>query len=175
MILEFAAGSHCSSHFEKRDEAGESTKKVGVLFKDLTVKGVEMSSVSAKTLPQAIMGTFGPDLYRLTTRFIPILNFNRAPPLRILTNDFTGVAKPGEMVLVLGRPGAGCSTFLKAIANKRDGFAAVTGDVSYGGISAEEQRKRYRGEVGLCNKLLVIPLTPFRSTTMPRTISIFRH
>lgn len=134
-------------HFEKRTEAGESTKKVGVIFKNLTVKGIAMSTVSAKTLPQAITGTFGPDLYRLITRFVPVLNFNKAPPLRTLTNDFTGVARPGEMMLVLGRPGSGCSTFLKAIANKRDGFISVTGDVSYGGISAGEQRKHYRGEV----------------------------
>lgn len=51
------------------------------------------------------------------------------------------------MMLVLGRPGSGCSTFLKAVSNKRTGFAAVHGEVSYGGISAEEQLKHYRGEV----------------------------
>ena len=51
------------------------------------------------------------------------------------------------MLLVLGRPGSGCSTFLKAIANKRNGFAGVTGEVSYGGIPAEEQTKNFRGEV----------------------------
>lgn len=51
------------------------------------------------------------------------------------------------MLLVLGRPGSGCSTFLKTISNKRNGFAGVTGDVSYGGIPADEQAKNYRGEV----------------------------
>lgn len=51
------------------------------------------------------------------------------------------------MLLVLGRPGSGCSTFLKSISNKREGFAAVTGEVSYGGIPADEQAKNYRGEV----------------------------
>jgi ATP-binding cassette subfamily G (WHITE) protein 2 (SNQ2) len=51
------------------------------------------------------------------------------------------------MLLVLGRPGSGCSTFLKAITNKREGFAGVEGEVHYGGISAEEQKKSYRGEV----------------------------
>ncbi|OAX79146.1 hypothetical protein ACJ72_06537 [Emergomyces africanus] len=50
-------------------------------------------------------------------------------------------------MLVLGRPGAGCTTFLKSIANSRSSFAAVLGDVSYGGISAEEQDKNFRGEV----------------------------
>lgn len=51
------------------------------------------------------------------------------------------------MMLVLGRPGSGCSTFLKAIANDRESYAEVTGEIAYGGISAAEQRKNYRGEV----------------------------
>lgn len=71
------------------------------------------------------------------------------PPMekRVLINDFTGVVRDGEMLLVLGRPGSGCSTFLKTISNKRGGYAGVEGDVSYGGIPAEEQAQNYRGEV----------------------------
>lgn len=66
---------------------------------------------------------------------------------RNLINDFSGVVRDGEMLLVLGRPGSGCSTFLKAVSNKRESFAGVEGDVSYGGIPASEQIKHYRGEV----------------------------
>ena len=51
------------------------------------------------------------------------------------------------MLLVLGRPGAGCSTFLKALANDRQHFEQVTGEVTYGGIPADKQKKQYRGEV----------------------------
>ena len=134
-------------HFEKRTEQGESAKKVGVVFRNLTVRGSGTTRNYAKTLPDAILGTFGPDLYRLLCRYIPALSFNKHQPLRTLTNDFTGVVRDGEMMLVLGRPGSGCSTFLKAIANKRDEYASVTGDVSYGGINAQEQQAHYRGEV----------------------------
>jgi ABC-type multidrug transport system ATPase subunit len=73
--------------------------------------------------------------------------FGGAGERRNLINDFSGVVRDGEMLLVLGRPGSGCSTFLKAVSNKRGGFAAVTGEVSYGGIPAESQIKHYRGEV----------------------------
>ena len=66
---------------------------------------------------------------------------------RDLIHDFSGVVRDGEMLLVLGRPGSGCSTFLKAITNKRESFADVEGEVHYGGIHAEEQKKNYRGEV----------------------------
>lgn len=134
-------------HFEKRTEAGESAKKVGVLYKNLTVKGAGAQATFSKTLPEAIMGTFGPDLYRLISRFVPALKFGKQPPARDLIHDFSGAVRDGEMMLVLGRPGSGCSTFLKVIANQRDSFVGVEGTVSYGGLSAEEQRRSYRGEV----------------------------
>jgi ATP-binding cassette subfamily G (WHITE) protein 2 (SNQ2) len=59
----------------------------------------------------------------------------------------SGALKPGEMCLVLGCPGAGCSTFLKTIANQRDGYAKISGNVLYAGIDAEEMAKYYKGEV----------------------------
>ncbi len=134
-------------HFEKRTQEGGSAKKVGVVFKHLTVKGVGSTANYVRTLPDAILGTFGPDLYRTFTRFVPGIKFGSSEPTRVLTNDFTGVVRDGEMMLVLGRPGSGCTTFLKAIANKRGDYAEVTGDVSYGGIPASKQHAHYRGEV----------------------------
>ena len=134
-------------HFEKRTEQGESAKRVGVVYKNLTVKGVGASIAFAKTLPEAIVGTFGPDLYKLICRFVPALHFGKKPPTRDLIHDFSGAVLDGEMLLVLGRPGSGCSTFLKAIANQRDSYAGVSGEVTYGGISAEDQAKYYKGEV----------------------------
>lgn len=132
-------------HFEKRKD-GRSAKKVGVVFKNLTVEGVGDSVQFVKTLPQAVMGTFGPDLYRLLSRFLPFLQV-RGGQRRTLIHDFSGVVRDGEMMLVLGRPGSGCSTFLKVLANNRESYAAVKGEVSYGGIPAEKQKKSYRGEV----------------------------
>lgn len=49
------------------------------------------------------------------------------------------------MVLVLGRPGSGCSTLLRTIANMRDTFIEVKGDVNFGGIPATEFTQ-FRGE-----------------------------
>jgi ATP-binding cassette subfamily G (WHITE) protein 2 (SNQ2) len=133
-------------HFEKRKD-GESAKKVGVVYKNLTVKGVGSTASFVRTLPDAVLGTFGPDLYRLVSGWIPALRLGRHSQTRTLIHDFSGVVKDGEMCLVLGRPGSGCSTFLKAIANNRESYASVEGEVSYGGISAEKQKKQFRGEV----------------------------
>ena len=133
-------------HFEKRTAEGNSAKKVGVVFKGLTVRGVATQASFAKTLPDAVIGTFGPDLYRLLGRFLPFLRFGKSE-LRDIIRDFNGVVRDGEMMLVLGKPGSGCTSFLKVLANERLSYAEVVGDVRYGGISAKEQHDKFRGEV----------------------------
>jgi ATP-binding cassette subfamily G (WHITE) protein 2 (SNQ2) len=77
------------------------------------------------------------------TNFVPSKSF----PTRTILHESSGVLKPGEMCLVLGCPGSGCSSFLRAIANQRDGFAGVSGDVRYAGIDAQQMAKYYNGEV----------------------------
>ena len=90
----------------------------------------------------------------------------RHPPIRDIINDFEGVVKPGEMLrelctvvvhsslfhlsVVLGRPGSGCSTFLKTLSNKRDEFHGIHGDVHYGSLLPEEVTKHFRGDVTYC-------------------------
>jgi len=66
---------------------------------------------------------------------------------RTLLSDFSGCVKDGEMLLVLGRPGSGCSTFLKTLASQTEGYESVEGEISYGGLSAKEVKEKYRGEV----------------------------
>lgn len=133
-------------HFEKRTTESGSHKRVGVVYENLTVKGVGSTASFVRTVPDAVMGTFGPDLYHILAKYIPFLR-PKGQPTRTLINDFSGAVRDGEMMLVLGRPGSGCSTFLKAVSNNRDSFASVEGDVSYGGLPADKQRKLYRGEV----------------------------
>jgi ATP-binding cassette, subfamily G (WHITE), member 2, SNQ2 len=50
------------------------------------------------------------------------------------------------MILILGRPGSGCTSFLKVISNQRFGYTNVEGDVRYGPFNHEEFSKKYRGE-----------------------------
>lgn len=66
---------------------------------------------------------------------------------RTILHDFSGSVKDGEMLLVLGRPGSGCSTFLKTLASQTEGYESVDGEISYGGLSAKEVKEKYRGEV----------------------------
>lgn len=48
---------------------------------------------------------------------------------------------------MLGRPGAGCSTFLRSIAGHHSSFLGVTGSIDYSGLCREEVRKHYRSAV----------------------------
>jgi ATP-binding cassette subfamily G (WHITE) protein 2 (SNQ2) len=63
-----------------------------------------------------------------------------------ILKSFRGVLNPGEMVLVLGRPGSGCTTFLKVISNQRFGYTGISGNVLYGPFDHSTFSKRYRGE-----------------------------
>lgn len=72
---------------------------------------------------------------------------NRGKATRNLIQDVSGVVPPGETLLVLGTPGAGCSTTLHAIASDTESFVAVQGKVEYSSISSEEVQKYYQSEV----------------------------
>ena len=63
-----------------------------------------------------------------------------------ILKGFRGLVKPGEMLLVLGRPGSGCTSFLKVISNQRFGYSGIDGEVLYGPFDHETFAKSYRGE-----------------------------
>lgn len=122
----------------------EKTRHSGVVFRDLTVKGVGLGASLQPTIGDIFLG-FPRKIKMLFTRG-PKAAFAK-PPVRELISHFDGCVRPGELLLVLGRPGSGCSTFLKAFCNQRAGFQAVEGEVTYGGAPAEEMSKRFRGEI----------------------------
>ncbi|PYH97605.1 hypothetical protein BO71DRAFT_466441 [Aspergillus ellipticus CBS 707.79] len=68
------------------------------------------------------------------------------PPLRSILHNSHGCVKPGEMLLVLGRPGSGCTTLLKMLANRRLGYKSVEGEVRYGSLTSDEA-SQYRGQI----------------------------
>jgi ATP-binding cassette subfamily G (WHITE) protein 2 (SNQ2) len=61
-----------------------------------------------------------------------------------LVDHFSGVVRPGEMVLVLGQPGSGTTTTLRALAGYDEGYEKVEGVVRYGDVEMQEMKKKYR-------------------------------
>ncbi|KAI1116059.1 ABC transporter PeaB1 [Nemania sp. NC0429] len=57
---------------------------------------------------------------------------------RTLLHRFSGSLRGGEMLLVIGKPGSGCTTFLKALADMRVEYKDVTGKITYGGRVASD-------------------------------------
>jgi ATP-binding cassette subfamily G (WHITE) protein 2 (SNQ2) len=52
--------------------------------------------------------------------------------------------------VVLGRPGAGCSTFLKTLANQCGEYHAVGGQIFYDSFTPKEIHDSFRGDVTYC-------------------------
>ncbi|EGG24321.1 ABC transporter G family protein [Cavenderia fasciculata] len=114
---------------------GNKPKKMGISVTDLTVvgKGADISIIEDLFTP--IKFIFNPFKWKR----------NNGTTFNIL-NNINMFCRDGEMVLVLGRPGAGCSTLLRVIANQRDTYVNVGGKVSYGGLDSKEWASKYRGE-----------------------------
>src|SRR5690349_6396953 len=95
--------SRIFGHGRQENSEEEKTRHVGVVFKHLTVKGV---GLGAKIQP-----TVGDIFLTLPRKIGALFSRNKksvgGPPIRTIINDFSGVIKPGEMILVLGRPGSG--------------------------------------------------------------------
>ena len=64
-----------------------------------------------------------------------------------ILQNFDGIVEAGEMLVVLGPPGAGCTTFLKSIAGETNGLY-VDNDtyLNYQGLAQEEIHKHHKGD-----------------------------
>ncbi|KAH9171890.1 ABC-2 type transporter-domain-containing protein [Lactarius sanguifluus] len=120
-----------------RDRGGIQSRELGVMFRDLRVVGL-----GAAASYQPTFGSFfNPKVILEKIRAL------RHPPLRDILSGFEGVIRPGEMLLVLGSPGSGCSTLLKTLTNQRAEYHHVEGEVYYDSFTPEYVAKHYRGDV----------------------------
>ncbi|QKX61137.1 uncharacterized protein TRUGW13939_08284 [Talaromyces rugulosus] len=123
------------------NEAGIKHKHIGVIWDGLTVRGFGGVKTFVQTFPDAVVGFF--NIYET---FKSLFGLTKGGVENDILRDFRGVLKPGEMVLVLGRPGSGCTSFLKVITNQRYGYTSIDGDVNYGIFDSDTFAKKYRGE-----------------------------
>ncbi|KAI9266979.1 ABC-2 type transporter-domain-containing protein [Sporodiniella umbellata] len=116
--------------------AGVRPKNLGLIWKDLVVQGL---GADAKVIPTN---------YTCLIGALKFWNWGRhsGTDFTILKEN-NGFCKDGEMLLVLGRPGSGCSTLLRVLANMRASYTNIEGTVEYCGIPSEEFSKKYSGEV----------------------------
>ncbi|CAN3353253.1 pleiotropic ABC efflux transporter of multiple drugs Cdr1p [Diutina catenulata] len=114
--------------------------KLGIAYRDLRAYGVAADADYQPTVLNAPI-KYGMEFLRMfqkkdASRFFDILK------------PMDAMMRPGEVTVVLGRPGAGCSTLLKTIAAHTYGYeVAPESKISYDGISPELIRKQFRGDV----------------------------
>ncbi|KAH3677574.1 hypothetical protein WICPIJ_008954, partial [Wickerhamomyces pijperi] len=126
------------SYLTSANEQGIHLRSTGVTFQNVTTTGVDAASSFVDTSKDMLLTPVM--LYKSYKEW-------RAKKQRKIIQNVTGVVKPGEMCLVLGRPGAGCSSLLKTIAGEQDQFTGVEGDINYDGIPQHEMMKKYKGDV----------------------------
>lgn len=104
---------------QSRDPEKHPQRTSGIAFQNLSVHGFGSATDYQKTVANIFIETVGLARKLMGTghRKIQILR------------DFDGVLNSGEMLMVLGPPGSGCSTLLKTIAGETHGL--FVGDKSY--------------------------------------------
>jgi len=118
------------------EEGDIKMKRSGIVFQDLNVSG----SGSALNIQGTVDGM-------LTSPLRIGELFRKKQPKQILRN-FDGIVKGGELLIVLGRPGSGCSTLLKSLTGQSHGLSIDNGSkIHYNGISRKQMMKEFKGEV----------------------------
>ncbi|GME84987.1 unnamed protein product [Ambrosiozyma monospora] len=112
--------------------------KLGVVYKDLRAFG---SGADADFKDNCI--NF-PIKWFNTVKNMVNVNLNQTDIL----HPMDALMRPGTLNVVLGRPGAGCTTLLKCIASQTHGFHVDEKTrISYDGLTPHDIENHYRGDV----------------------------
>lgn len=119
---------------------------LGIIYKDLSCHGFKVDEdfeLDFVNAPYKIVRNFIREKLSSETK--------RRSQMFDILKPMDGIIKPGELTVLLGKPGAGCSTLLKTIANNTYGFEVDENSVlSYSGLTPDQIIKNYRGDVVYC-------------------------
>lgn len=134
---DFDLGKWLQLRIQNMEGAGKSLKRAGVAYKDLSVSGT-----GAAMRLQSTVGSF----LMAPARLGEHISFGSKKPKPIL-HRFDGLMKSGELLIVLGRPGSGCSTLLKTMTGELYGLdMGKESTIHYNGIPQKEMMKEFKGE-----------------------------
>ena len=113
---------------------------LGVAYRNLRAHGVANDTDYQPTVSNA--------LWKLTTEAVGFLTKSSQRHQFDILKSMDAIMRPGELTVVLGRPGAGCSTLLKTIAVNTYGFhIGKESKITYDGLTPSEIAKHFRGDV----------------------------
>ncbi|KAF2963335.1 hypothetical protein GQX73_g10240 [Xylaria multiplex] len=133
----FRARAWAKAMVEMTASEGKEFRTAGVCFQNMNVYGF-----GSATDYQKDVGNVWLEAIAIGRRALG----NKGTRIDIL-RDFDGIVRKGEMLVVLGPPGSGCTTFLKAIAGETAGINIDNKSYfNYQGIPAKEMHTHHRGE-----------------------------
>ncbi|KAL8972908.1 MAG: hypothetical protein Q9197_002572 [Variospora fuerteventurae] len=122
---------------QSRDPERYPQRVAGISYKNLNVSGFGS--------PLDYQKTFGNYPLELARIFNTVSGKGKRK-IQIL-KDFEGLVKSGEMLVVLGRPGSGCTTLLKTMTGETDGFYIdQASEINYQGVPMKDMHTDFRGE-----------------------------
>lgn len=114
-------------------------KSTGVVFENLNISGSGSALQYQTNVGSIPLAPFRPRDY---------ISFGKRATQKKILRNFDGVLKTGELLIVLGRPGSGCSTLLKSLSGELHGLNVEKGsDIQYNGIPMVKMHKEFKGEV----------------------------
>ncbi|EMS49680.1 ABC transporter G family member 38 [Triticum urartu] len=122
---------------EKKERLGVDAAKVEVRFEELTVEADVR--VGRRALPTLLNCAVNAAQELATSSHMCT---TRKKPIKII-NGASGTIRPSRMTLLLGAPGSGKTTFLKALAGKLDSSLKLKGKVMYNGEEVNSSTPQY--------------------------------
>ncbi|EDK44697.1 multidrug resistance protein CDR1 [Lodderomyces elongisporus NRRL YB-4239] len=113
---------------------------LGVAYRDLRAYGLANDIDYQATVTNV--------LWKLATQSYRWIRKEKESDYFNILKPMDGIMRPGELTVVLGRPGSGCSTLLKSVAVNTYGFhLGRESQITYDGLTQQQIRKNFRGDV----------------------------
>lgn len=135
---EFDMAKWLNVSLQKLEAGGYKHQQTGVLFKELSISGSGEAVQLQKTVG---------DMLTAPLRAAELFRRGKGSSKTIL-NKFNGLVKSGELLVVLGRPGSGCSTLLKSLCGELHGLQVhEESSITYKGVPQKQMLREFKGEM----------------------------
>ncbi|KAK4141380.1 ABC transporter-like protein [Dichotomopilus funicola] len=128
-------------------QEGFEAPELGVLFRGLDVYG-EGRALQVQETVDSVLSAPARALKELFSGRGKGAPAAKGDGRRHILHGFNGVLQSGELLAVLGRPGSGCSTFLKTLCGELHGLSVSDKSaIHYNGTPQRAMKREFKGEV----------------------------